>query len=373
MKKFYKSNLWFYVVLIICCIPVLSFAQITITSTDILDLIGKSQISIEDERFSIPVNVGSPGANQIWDFRSMDVQDTVFAQMDFLSPGQTAYADSFPQANWVERITDPTAAPDSSYEVFLFAEATNSFFRGVGSVSIISGQLDTTIFSHANETGTPLPLNFNDSWVELTNDTTYLAPDSSFYIVSIDTTTSQVDAWGTVMLDIGDFECLRIRDDVKEISKTIFNGMVISNSEEVFISYDWVSKNNFVVAHIQSQFGNTDPMFTDATGYGHLISTGAVGIDDPDGAVANGFALSQNYPNPFNPSTTISFELPKAAEIHLEVFDVIGKRVETLISDRLNAGVHQVEFNAESLPSGLYFYRLKGKGVSLVKRMVLLK
>ncbi len=378
MKKFYKSIQWFYAVLIICCIPVLSFAQITITSADALGLIGKTQVTIEDERFSIPVNVGMPGANQVWDFRSMVVQDTVLAKLEFLSPAQTAYADSFPQANWVEHITDPNAVPDSSFETFIFAEVTNSIFRGIGSVSIFTQAnppFDTTTFANANESGTPLPLNFNDSWVEFTNDTTYLAPDSSFYIVSIDTTMSQVDAWGTVKLDIGDFECLRIRDDVKEISKTIINGMVISSSTDVYISYDWVSKNDFVVANIQSQLGNTDPLFTDATGYGHLVSTGVVGIEHQNGdaAVPNGFALSQNYPNPFNPSTTISFELPVETDISLDVFDVTGKHVATLISDRLNAGSHQVAFDAENLPSGLYFYRLEGGGVSLVNRMILMK
>lgn len=376
MKNFYNVNIRLFVVLMICCISPFGFAQITITSTDILNLIGSSQVNIEDERFSIPVNVGSPGANQIWDFRSMDVQDTLIYQSEFLSPGQTAYADSFPQANFVQHVTDLNPDPDESFEFFGYLEVASSFIANIGFASVYSQTnppQDTIIFSYDDNSVSPLPLNFNDTWTEASNDTTFLGPDTSFYFLTIDTTITLVDAWGTVQLDIGDFECLRIRDDVKTINKTIFNGSVISSSEEVYIQYTWVSKAHYEVASIQSQSGNTDPLFTDAAGYGYMVSA-VTGIDDRGGeTAASGFALSQNYPNPFNPTTTISFELPVASDIRLEVFDITGKRVETLVAERLESGAHEVVFDASHLPSGLYLYQLKGDGINLVKRMVLLK
>lgn len=376
MKNFYNVNIRLFVVLMICCISPFGFAQITITSTDILNLIGSSQVNIEDERFSIPVNVGSPGANQIWDFRSMDVQDTLIYQSEFLSPGQTAYADSFPQANFVQHVTDLNPDLDESFEFFGYLEVASSFIANIGFASVYSQTnppQDTIIFSYDDNSVSPLPLNFNDTWTEASNDTTFLGPDTSFYFLTIDTTITLVDAWGTVQLDIGDFECLRIRDDVKTINKTIFNGSVISSSEEVYIQYTWVSKAHYEVASIQSQSGNTDPLFTDAAGYGYMVSA-VTGIDDRGGeTAASGFALSQNYPNPFNPTTTISFELPVASDIRLEVFDITGKRVETLVAERLESGAHEVVFDASHLPSGLYLYQLKGDGINLVKRMVLLK
>ncbi|MGF1670096.1 MAG: T9SS type A sorting domain-containing protein [Balneolaceae bacterium] len=74
------------------------------------------------------------------------------------------------------------------------------------------------------------------------------------------------------------------------------------------------------------------------------------------------FELRQNYPNPFNPSTTIAFQLPAAAEIRLEVFDVLGRRVATLVEGQaFPAGGHTVPFDGASLASGLYLYRLSGQ------------
>ncbi len=71
------------------------------------------------------------------------------------------------------------------------------------------------------------------------------------------------------------------------------------------------------------------------------------------------FALLQNYPNPFNPSTTIKYELPRASQVNLSVYDVLGRQVSVLVNERRNAGVHEVKFDASGLSSGMYFYRLQ--------------
>ncbi len=85
------------------------------------------------------------------------------------------------------------------------------------------------------------------------------------------------------------------------------------------------------------------------------------------------FGLSQNYPNPFNPSTTIRYNLPINGFVALKVFDVLGRQVATLISERQTAGPYSVAFNGSRLASGVYFYRLIAPGVNIVKRMVLAK
>jgi hypothetical protein len=85
------------------------------------------------------------------------------------------------------------------------------------------------------------------------------------------------------------------------------------------------------------------------------------------------FALDQNYPNPFNPSTTIEFALPKQSHVVLEVYNVIGQRVATLVDEVRDIGYHKVRFDATGIASGMYFYRLITNETSFLKRMILLK
>ena len=85
------------------------------------------------------------------------------------------------------------------------------------------------------------------------------------------------------------------------------------------------------------------------------------------------FELSQNYPNPFNPSTNIAFELPKSGHVMLSVFNLLGQKVATLIDQNMDAGSHNVHFDATNLPSGLYFYQLQSGNFNSIKKMVLLK
>ena len=85
------------------------------------------------------------------------------------------------------------------------------------------------------------------------------------------------------------------------------------------------------------------------------------------------YSLKQNFPNPFNPVTTIDFYLPEADNVSLKVFNVLGKEIQQVVSGRLSEGYHSIEFNAEELPSGVYFYRLESGKYSEMKKMVLLK
>lgn len=87
----------------------------------------------------------------------------------------------------------------------------------------------------------------------------------------------------------------------------------------------------------------------------------------------NRFELRQNYPNPFNPSTTISFYLPQPEEVTLSVYDITGRQVTTLIDRPMNAGSHTQTFNASSLSSGMYFYRIEAGDFRDVQKMMLVK
>jgi hypothetical protein len=85
------------------------------------------------------------------------------------------------------------------------------------------------------------------------------------------------------------------------------------------------------------------------------------------------FALYQNYPNPFNPVTRIAFDLPEAGKVKLLVYDLLGRRVASLVDGHLGAGQHQVSLDASSLASGVYFYRIEAGSFVQSRKMVLLK
>jgi hypothetical protein len=96
-------------------------------------------------------------------------------------------------------------------------------------------------------------------------------------------------------------------------------------------------------------------------------------VEDKGGQIPNHFALDQNYPNPFNPATTFSFSLPVKSLVTLKVFDALGREVATLASEEMSAGSHTMRWNASSVPSGIYFYRLHAGAFTETKKAVVLK
>ncbi|MHB8339043.1 MAG: T9SS type A sorting domain-containing protein [Ignavibacteriaceae bacterium] len=127
-----------------------------------------------------------------------------------------------------------------------------------------------------------------------------------------------------------------------------------------------------------------DIVFTDSTHGWLLCDSGKLFYTSNNGGVVSGipinkiqipseYFLMQNYPNPFNPSTEISYQLSTASFIMLKVYDVLGREVKSLVNENQNAGFYKVEFNAGSLPSGIYIYRIIAGKFSALKKCVLIK
>jgi hypothetical protein len=108
-----------------------------------------------------------------------------------------------------------------------------------------------------------------------------------------------------------------------------------------------------------------------------MIESGSTPVsvrNEKQPGIVDQFALHQNYPNPFNPQTNISYSLPRASNVTLKVYDILGREVMSLIkSERESEGIHNVTFDATNLPSGVYFYRLQAEKFVETKRMVLMK
>jgi hypothetical protein len=95
--------------------------------------------------------------------------------------------------------------------------------------------------------------------------------------------------------------------------------------------------------------------------------------DDVNTTIPTEFSLAQNFPNPFNPNTKIKYSIPVLSFVLLKVYDVLGSEVVTLIDEEKSIGNYEVEFDATSLPSGIYFYRLQAGSFVETKKMMLLK
>lgn len=148
-----------------------------------------------------------------------------------------------------------------------------------------------------------------------------------------------------------------------------------------------------VITAPDNWWGTTDSLAVDSLVYDHSddpaapavvywpVATEPFDIDqptpvlEPDSppALPQSMHLAQNYPNPFNPSTTIAFDLPRTARVRLEVFNVLGRRVASLIDHRLRAGSHQVVWDASGAATGIYFYRLATESLAITRKMILLR
>ncbi len=94
---------------------------------------------------------------------------------------------------------------------------------------------------------------------------------------------------------------------------------------------------------------------------------------EAEATVPNTFNIAQNYPNPFNARTTIEYNLPLDTRVTLDIFDILGRKIETLVNGNQSSGAHAVVWNADKVASGLYFYRIQAGEMSEIKQMTLLK
>ncbi len=195
------------------------------------------------------------------------------------------------------------------------------------------------------------------SWIEISGTVTDVdVYGSSFYGLDTDN-----DGVGEYVVDLGDYFDLN-------------NPMLPNNGDRIDVVGGFLAGTpesidaGWIIAYeINGNFFRT-PGDTD----GLLPITGTAVTPTPTPIVTS-HLIATNYPNPFNPTTTIQFSTPVAGLVNITVFDVLGRQVATLVNDNLSAGTYTTPFDAVSLPSGMYMYRLTLNNQSIVNRMLLLK
>ena len=131
-----------------------------------------------------------------------------------------------------------------------------------------------------------------------------------------------------------------------------------------------IAEISFNILKGNGEYGESSIYFDDIK---FLTESTIVSIENDGANNPQYFQLKQNYPNPFNPSTMINYQLPMISEVELSIYNMLGEKVTTLLSEKQEAGSYQVVWNAENYPSGIYMYKLVSEDAIEMKKCVLLK
>ncbi len=163
------------------------------------------------------------------------------------------------------------------------------------------------------------------------------------------------------------------RYDIQVDDNIDFGTMDVNNENVVVSEYtlptllEGVTYNWRVRVHNGCQWGDWSSVWNFVAG--EQTDIDIIARDE----IPEDFKLKHNYPNPFNPSTTIEFALPRASYVTLEIHNILGAKVETLVSRSMSAGSYSVIWDASSVPSGVYFYKIEAGDFFQTKKMTLIK
>ena len=217
----------------------------------------------------------------------------------------------------------------------------------------------------------------------------------SFYISDIDLSTGGYANQGSIVFffdvnfSISDWNGVIFQEPfnlnsgkyaILKIYKTAaFNSFIAKTGLDInaALKFAYESSANFDLNGIKT-YDSTSSVTAMISHFSHIVGSNASSVTAvEENPVANNvpseLILKQNYPNPFNPSTKIDFSLPARSFVQLNVYNVLGVKVATLVNGTLNAGSHAVEFNPVNLSSGLYIYELKSNNMTLSRKMLYMK
>jgi Secretion system C-terminal sorting domain/CARDB/Carboxypeptidase regulatory-like domain len=193
------------------------------------------------------------------------------------------------------------------------------------------------------------------------------------------------DRWDAYVIRRGDIAVIDVLEGFPEVTPWLYlsesDGTLDSDeSTSITLNVDLTAEHlGFTPQFTQEGVGGAELTFKaillddsrPITVIVQVVSSGTETGSDSD--IPEVYALHQNYPNPFNPSTDIRFDLVENQMVRLSVFDLLGREVATLIKEHMAAGTHSVQFEASSLASGIYFYRIEAGAFVDMKKMILIK
>ncbi len=354
--------------LVVCMLPFPLHAQITITSSDILKPIGYTFAQEQTEFGAHPVNLGTPGGPQTWNFTSYNTP--LLTESEVVDRTDTPFGNEFPSSNLVLRVNEEGEVGDA----YQYMRVNPNLWSQLGFGVDMSESSFVVHFNPVGEVGLPIVMG-NQYLFELGWSDTIMGATTSY----LDRSRMTVDAYGTMTIPMGSFDVLRVVSYDTSITTISIPPFEFSDTT-TSIEYLWLGQDPLYVVTVGSMEDETNPNFTTAAYVSVAAEPSGIGDGGGDVQVPRAFRLEQNTPNPFNPRTDITFTISEetVGRVELAVFTVRGQRVRTLVTGPKTPGTYTVSWDGrndrgESLPSGLYLYRLTSGGESLMRKMVLAK
>ncbi len=193
-----------------------------------------------------------------------------------------------------------------------------------------------------------------------------------YQIMSGPLTSANFFAWVEGYEDDNDYYTMLTGGEFDELFQSVDadGAVAVFGQESVNMPIGASQEFMFAVAFGATQEEMLDDMALAETAYETHFG---VSVEDKNEIAGLRYRLEQNYPNPYNPNTTISFQLPGYENISLKVYNIAGQVVSTVIDEIMEPGIHSVNFKADNLASGVYYYTLKAGSFSQTKMMTLLK
>jgi len=320
--------------------------------------------------------IGISGANQIWDFSALEVieeKEGLFSVIGSVEEQPGNDDDHLGNAEKVIVTNFPIYNEDiGEGAIFYVIYYTHLLFDGnsaikLGGIRVEGDDINPDREDELYRTWlTPgqlyldFPVTYGKNWVSSYD----IDSDEVFFTFEIDEEV-EVDGWGTLITSSGPVDVLRVKRMVKT---SVFGSLQAEDHE-----FEFYDRTGRLIASITGY----SPLFEDdideltATWNVFATTTSISHTYSPE--IPAEVKLHQNYPNPFNPTTTIGFYLQEAGDIRVTVHDLLGREVATLARGPAASGEHAVVFDAASLPSGVYVYRLKTASQSVTRRLTLLK
>lgn len=336
--------------------------QIIIQESDFTGRFGETEswVSYDAESLTgLDAVAAAGGANQTWDFTMATYSTGFELSQSFIElPADVPGSDNpdFADADFVFVVENDTLM------IYNFQRLDAGTLISLGSMLIGDADGDMVADTFAMTYDPPsieavFPIEYEDTWRDSTSSAIAGLPTATYLI-----TETEVDGWGMLVTPDGSEPALRIKDT----ATTFAFGVPTPISTSV--SFDFVTKGDLSASLTLDGSGNV--VSASYAVRGEMMPTA---VDPEDAGLPETYILSQNYPNPFNPDTYIEFSLPVATDVELTVYTLTGKAVATLVDGIRPAGTHGVTFDASSLASGIYLYRLRAGRHSTTRMMNLLK